>query len=196
MQSFIGISKTILQLTILLLLIPNETLPQTDSTISDNNLNRLSRYRLSVGAVNLLIEDNDFEFRHFFFNVSFRSSGFNKASSSFKIKFAFEPGVNGLIIAQKTYNNDMSYELYFVPYAKFGPEARIVKNLHLGLSLGLVLASYESEFFPIPFTGANCYYLLEIKKDFYLEFETGFHTIFSPGKLPYFVYLTVGASII
>jgi hypothetical protein len=188
--------KRALQLFILLLSVPLNIFPQTDSVITNDNNDRLSRYRLSLGTVNLLMADDNYEFRHFFFNVSFRSSGFNKDLSSFKIKFAFEPGVNGLIVAQKNANNEMTYDLFLVPYAKFGPEANIVKNLHLGLSLGLVLGSYKSTFFPLPFAGINCFYLLEIKNNLYLEFETGFHTSFSRGTLPYLVYLTVGISII
>ena len=188
--------KTLLNLTILLLLISTKTFSQTDTINNTPDVERLSRYRLSLGGVNLLVEDDNYEFRHFFFNVSFRSSGFSKESSSFKIKFAFEPGINGLIIAQRSINNETEYDLFFVPYAKFGPEARIVKNLQLGISLGIIVASYQSTFGLLPFGGVNCYYLLEIKKNLYLEFETGFHTTYSPGDLPYFLYLTVGISLL
>ena len=188
--------KTLLNLTILLLLISTKTFSQTDTVNNTPDVERLSRYRLSLGGVNLLVEDDNYEFRHFFFNVSFRSSGFSKASSSFQIKFAFEPGINGLIIAQKDFNNDLTFNLFFVPYAKFGPEARIIKNLYLGVSLGLSIASYESALGILPFAGVNSYYLLDIGSKLHLEFETGFHTTFSPGNLPYLVYLTVGISLL
>jgi hypothetical protein len=170
---------------------------QTVAQIKDDqihyNSERLSRFRLSLGYVNLLYDDSNFEFRHFFLNLSFRSSGFNRNSDAFKIKFAFEPGVNGLIISND-YAND--FNLYLTPYAKFGPEIKMGQNLFLGASLGLVLVTFESRFFPLPFLGMNGFYLFELNENFSVELESGFHTTFSPDKLPYLVYISAGISII
>ena len=188
--------KTLLNLTILLLLISTKTFSQTDTVNNTPDVERLSRYRLSLGGVNLLIEDDNYEFRHFFFNVSFRSSGFSKESSSFKIKFAFEPGINGLMIAERNSNNILDFDLFIIPYAKLGPEARVVKNLFMGISVGLIFPFLNERFGAYPFAGVNSYYLLDIGNSFHLEFETGFHTTFSGGSLPYFLYLTVGISLI
>jgi hypothetical protein len=142
-----------------------------------------------------LSEDDNYEFDHFFFNLSFRSSAFEVDSSSVKVGFSFEPGVNGLIIAEKVDNNKLFFDLYFVPYAKFGPEIRLDKNIFLGGSLGLVLVSYESSFFPFPFVGLNSFYLFGLNENLFIELEGGFHTTFSPGRLPYLVYFTAGLSL-
>lgn len=180
-----------------LILFSSTTFSQIDSLNTAPEPERLSRYRLSIGYVSLLSQNNNYEFRHFFFNISFRTCGFDKASSSFKVKWALEPGLNGLIISQKGNYSGTDFDLYFVPYAKFGPEARIVKNLHIGMSLGMVAAFYQSSFGLVPFGGLNGYYLLEIENNIFIEFETGFHTTFSPGgNLPYLLYLTVGISLI
>jgi len=180
---------------LLIFIISGIGIPQTSSNPVKDNSILLSRYRLSLGYVSLLSEDANFEFRHLFFNLSFRSSGFDKASSSFKIKLAFEPGINGLIIAEKDFYNELYFNLYFVPYAKFGPEVRLSKNIFLGGSFGLILASYESSFFPLPFAGLNSFYLIELNENLFIELESGFHTTFSPGKLPYLIYITAGLSL-
>ncbi len=188
--------KYILLILFLIIISFNVVISQTNNNHVNDNSTRLSRFRLSFGYVSLLLEDNNSEFRHLFFNLSFRSSGFDKTSPSFKIKFAFEPGINGLVIAQKKFNNESNFYLYFVPYAKFGPEIKLSKNLFFGSSLGIVLAFYESSFFPLPFFGLNGYYLFELNKKFSIEIESGFHTTFSPNKLPYLVYFTIGLSLI
>jgi hypothetical protein len=87
------------------------------------------------------------------------------------------------------------FDLYLLPYAKFGPEIRLSKNIFLGGSLGLVLVSYETSFFPFPFAGLNSFYLIELNKNLFIELEGGFHTTFSPGRLPYLVYFTAGLSL-
>lgn len=154
---------------------------------------RLSRFRLSLGYVNLIEDDSNFEFSHYFFNLSFRSSGFSKNSDALTVKFAFEPGVNGLIIS-----NDYSHDcnLYFTPYAKFGPEIKLGQDLFLGVSLGIVLVTYESSFFPLPFLGMNGFYLIELNNNLSVELESGFHTTFSPENLPFLVYISAGISFI
>ena len=187
--------KYLFPIFLLILIISNIGASQTSGIQVDDKSILLSRYRLSFGYVDLLSEDDNYEFRHFFFNLSFRSSAFEVDSSSAKVGFAFEPGVNGLIIAEKVDNNKLFFDLYFVPYAKFGPEIRLGKNIFLGGSLGLVLVAYESSFFPLPFAGLNGFYLIELNKNLFIELESGFHTTFSPGKLPYLVYITIGLSL-
>ncbi len=190
------ISKSLLKIFIIFLFSISYLSPQTKNTKSNEEINRLSRYRLSFGGVTLISEDINYDFQHFFFNLSFRSSGFNRYSSSFKIKLAFELGVNGLIVARENFSKGLDHKVHFVPYTKFGPEARIIKNLHLGVSLGLVFASYTTSYNPLPFAGLNCFYLFEVSNHLYLEFETGFHFTFSPGTFPYLVYLTAGISVL
>ena len=171
----------------------NVSLSQSNSDLDSTNDVKLSRFRLSFGYVNLLAEDDNFTFRHPFFNLSFRSSSFDKSSSDFKIKLSFEPGVNGLLIANKDFNNNLNYSFYFLPYAKFGPEMRLRKNLFLSGSVGLALASYESNFAPLPFIGLNGFYLYELNQKFSIELEGGIHTSIG---LPIFLYVTIGISLI
>ena len=167
--------------------------PQSNSDLDDNALEKLSRFRLSFGYVYLLAEDDNFSFRHPFFNLSFRSSSFDRSSSDFKVKIAFEAGINGLIIANKDFNDANNFSFYFLPYAKFGPDIRLYKNLFLAGSAGLALASYESNFAPLPFIGLNGFYLYELNDSFSLELESGIHTSLG---LPVFFYVTIGISLI
>ena len=165
---------------------------QTNDGQINENSNQLSRFRLSLGHVSFLSRDDTFEFRHFFFNLSFRSSGFSRTTDSFNIGWAFEPGVNGLIVSQR-YTSRVN--LYFTPYAKFGPEIKLSRDLFLGASLGLVLATYESGFYPLPFFGVNGFYLVELTEHASIELESGFHSTFSPTELPLLFYFTVGVSL-
>ena len=183
-------------LFVLIILSSDIGISQTDNIRVTNNSVRLSRFRLSAGYVSLLSVDEDFEFRHLFFNLSFRSSGFDKSSSPFKIKLAFEPGINGLIISEKDYNEEQQFSIYFIPYAKFGPEMRLTKNLFLGGSLGFGLASFESAFALFPFFGLNGFYLFDLNDNLSIEFETGFHSTFSSNNVPYLIYFTIGLSLI
>jgi hypothetical protein len=166
---------------------------QLNSGLEENKLIKLSRYRLSFGYVNLLSEDDNFIFRHPFFNISFRSSGFDRSSSDIKVKIAFEPGINGLIIAGRDFNNSQSYSLYFVPYLKFGPEIRLYKDLFFAGSVGLAFVSYERNFAPLPFIGFNGFYLYELSNRISVEVESGFHTTMG---LPILLYITIGISLI
>lgn len=167
--------------------------PQSNTDLDDNNFEKLSRFRLSFGYVSLLAEDDNFSFRHPFFNLSFRSSNFDRSSSDFKVRIAFETGVNGLVIADKDFNDVNNFSFYFLPYAKFGPDVRLDKNLFLAGSAGLALASYERNFAPLPFIGLNGFYLYELNDSFSLELESGMHTTFG---LPIFFYVTIGISLI
>jgi hypothetical protein len=169
--------------------------PQSNSDLDSSNFVKLSRFRLSFGYVNLLSEDNNYTFRHSFLNLSFRSSGFDRSSSEFKIKIAFELGINGLIIANNDFYNSNNFSFYFypLPYAKFGPDIRLDKNIFLAGSVGLALATYESNFVPLPFIGLNGFYLYELNRKFSIELESGIHTSYG---LPLFLYITVGISLI
>ena len=168
-------------------------LPQSNSDLDSSNFVKLSRFRLSIGYVNLFEEDDDISFKHPFFNLSFRSSSFDRSSSKFKVKLAFEPGINGILIADKDFGNQLNYSFYFLPYAKFGPDIRLDKNLFLAGSVGLALASYESNFAPLPFIGLNGFYLYELNQKFSIELESGIHTSIG---LPVFLYVTIGISLI
>lgn len=184
-------SKTyfIVLFSILFFLENKPVLSQDQTELND----RLSRYRFSLGVIDLLIKDSDFKFNHTFFNWSFRSSGFDKSSSSIKVKFAFEPGLNGLILSKKTLNDGTDFSLYFVPYAKFGPEIRLSKNFFLGASAGLIAIVYD-RFIPLPFFGINNFYLIPLNESLNIEIESGFHSTFSPEKLPLLFYFSAGIS--
>ena len=162
--------------------------PQSDTTLKGNHFENLSRLRLSVGYVDLFGDDDDFGYS--FFNLSFRSSGFDRSSSKIMIKLAFEFGINSLII---TYKNVDDFDLYFLPYAKFGPDIRLYNNLFIACSAGLAFATYEGNFAPVPFLGLNGFYLLELNKTFSLELESGIHTTLG---WPLLFYVTVGISLI
>ncbi|HEX7358815.1 MAG TPA: hypothetical protein VF270_13970 [Ignavibacteriaceae bacterium] len=168
-------------------------LPQSNADLDSTNFVKLSRFRLSFGYVNLLSEDNNYTFRHPFFNLSFRSSSFDRSSSNFKVKIAFEPGINGLIIANKDFYNSNNFSFYFLPYAKFGPDIRLDKNIFLAGSVGVALATYETNFAPLPFIGVNGFYLYELNQKFSIELESGVHTSFG---LPLLLYITIGISLI
>jgi hypothetical protein len=178
---------------VLLLLISGSIFSQSNDKAFNESTNLLSRYRFSGGYVNLLLEDAGFEFRHPFFNLSFRSSGFEKASPSFQIKLSFEPGINGLIVNKKILDDGTDLNIFFVPYAKFGPEMKLGRNVLLGGSLGLILITYE-KFFPFPFLGLNSFYLIPMNEKLNIEIESGFHTTFSPENLPLLFYITAGVS--
>jgi len=173
-------------------MISENTLSQTNEEFINSNLNLLSRFRLSVGYVELLENDYDYNFRHPFFNVSFRSSGFDKASSSFGVKFAFDSGINGLIISNETSATDFS--LYFVPYAKLGPEMRLYNNIFLSPCAGFLFVFFETAFGVLPFAGINSFYLLPLNDHLNIELEGGFHTSFYPEDLPVLFYITAGIS--
>lgn len=161
--------------------------PQSDTTIEENHSEKLSRLRLSVGYVDLLGDEDEFAFP--FFNLSFRSSGFDRSSSKFMVKLAFELGINTLIIF---YENNDDLDVYFLPYAKFGPDIRLYNNLFIAGSAGLAFATYEGNFAPVPFLGLNGFYLVELNEKFSLELESGIHTSFG---WPVLFYVTVGISL-
>lgn len=162
--------------------------PQLDTTLEENHPEKLSRLRLSVGYVDLLGDEDEFAFP--FFNLSFRSSGFDRTSSKFMVKLAFELGINTLIIF---YENNDDMDVYFLPYAKFGPDIRLYNNLFIAGSAGLAFATYEGNFAPVPFLGLNGFYLVELNEKFSLELESGIHTSFG---WPVLFYVTVGISLI
>lgn len=162
--------------------------PQSDTTLEGNHFEKLSRLRLSVGYVDLFGDEDDFAYP--FFNLSFRSSGFDRSSSKFMVKLAFEVGINALIIS---YENDDDINVYFLPYAKFGPDIRLYNNLFIAGSAGLAFATYEGNFAPSPFLGLNGFYLFELNEKFSLELESGVHTTFG---WPLLFYITVGISLI
>jgi hypothetical protein len=162
--------------------------PQSDTTLEGNHFEKLSRLRLSVGYVDLFGDEDDFADP--FFNLSFRSSGFDRSSSKFMVKLAFEVGINALIISHEYVDN---VDLYFLPYAKFGPDIRLYNNLFIAGSAGLAFATYEGNFAPVPFLGLNGFYLIELNEKFSLELESGIHTTLG---WPLLFYVTVGISLI
>jgi len=164
------------------------SLCQSDSDSILSNQEKLSRFRLSVGYIDLLSEYSDLSYP--FINLNFRSSGFNRSSYKIEVELAFEIGINALIII---YKNSDDFNLYFLPYAKFGPEIRLYKNLFIAGCAGLALATYDLNFAPAPFMGLNGFYLFELNNDLSLELESGIHTTF---RWPLLFYVTIGISLI
>ncbi|MBE7477074.1 MAG: hypothetical protein HS131_10135 [Ignavibacteriales bacterium] len=164
------------------------TFAQENTCIEKDSYQRLSRFRLSLGYVDLL--SNYDEFRYPFINLSYRSSGFDRSSYNVKVDLAFELGINTLII---TYKHSDDYNVYFLPYAKFGPEIRLYRNLFIAGCAGLALATYDLNFAPAPFLGLNGFYLFELNNKLSLELESGIHTTFG---WPLLFYITIGISVI
>ncbi len=92
--------------------------PQTDTDKSF----LLSRTRISGGFVTVLSDESTYEIDFPFLNISYRSSAFDKFSSSLKLKGSFEIGLNALLIADKTPNTKNNFTLFPLPYLKAGKQ--------------------------------------------------------------------------
>lgn len=122
-------------------------------------------------------------------NVNYRTSNLDQFSKAFKISFAFEVGFNGLNI-----NDEGFHGVAFVPYIKAGPEMSLLKYLFLGGNVGIA-SSILGYFAIFPYGGVNCYYLLPMRKNLFVEFEFGYHTTFFLDKTPYLIYFSAGVAI-
>ncbi len=141
-----------------------------------------------MGYVNLLKQNFDLRFNHYFLNINHRSSNFDETTSPFQVKFAFEPGVN-FLFEEEEYS-----KLGILPYMKFGPEMSLIKNMFIGVSAGLVGSVYYDYFVPLPFWGVNSFYLSPVSEHLNIEFEFGFHSSFFFSEPTYLMYFTVGIS--
>ena len=178
---------------ILLILSSFKILAQTDLYSAGKERERLSRYRLAIGYCRIVPEESGFDFKHYFLNLSYRTSGFSASSHSISVSGFLEGGVNALIMSEIDHNG---FGTYFTPYGKLGPEINLTGNTFLSGSIGLVLITYGYYFGPVPFVGINAFYLLKLNNDLFLEIETGFHTTFpNVDKLPYLMYLNLGLSL-
>jgi hypothetical protein len=152
----------------------------------------LSRYKIGVGIVKNLSDENDFKIDRPFMNVSYRTSGFDKYSSSTRLKGAFEAGVSGLFLTDE---KEELYALYPLPYAKVGPELRLYRNTFLAANAGLAFIYFLGSWSVIPFAGLNGFYLIRLSNKICIELETGFHIpAASLDHIIYLTYFTVGIS--
>ncbi len=128
-------------------------------------------------------------FMNMFFNVNYRTSEFDPFTKPFRVKWAFEIGVNGAFPIEHNLESGA-----IIPYAKTGPEMSLIKNLFIGGSLGLA-STLPVYFAVVPFAGVNSYYLLPINRNLFVEFEFGYHTTFVVEKPPYLIYFASGIAI-
>lgn len=153
----------------------------------------LSRVKISGGFVTVLSEERNFDIDYPFLNLSYRSSGFDKFSSSLKLKGAYEVGLNALLIADKTPASRNAFALFPLPYFKVGPELRLYRNIFLAANGGLAIIPFPASLGAIPFIGVNTFYLVRFGDSTCIEFETGFHMpIINFSNTAYLTYLTVG----
>ena len=152
----------------------------------------LSRLKIGVGIVTNLSTENNFKINRPFINISYRTSGFDKFSSSVKLKGALEAGVNGLFLTDE---KEGVYALYPLPYAKVGPELRLYRNTFLAANAGLAFIYFLGSLGVVPFAGLNGFYLIRLSNKICIEFETGFH-IPAPSlnHVIYLTYFTIGIS--
>ncbi len=172
-------------------IIPFNILAQDLLDIKEQSSSNLSRLKMQMGYVSLIQQKFQPEFRNYFLNLSYRSSGFNESSKPFTINFAFEPGVNFLFADARD-----SYSLWLFPYAKFGPEMKITNNVFFGGSLGLLLLTDFENFAPFPFWGVNSFYQINLSGNLNAEIEAGFHSAFYFDNLSYLTYVSIGISIL
>lgn len=159
--------------------------------VQDNSV-LLSRIKIGIGIVQNLSKEKDFELNLPFLNISYRSSGFDKFSSTFKLKAAYEMGISGLIISD---NREFITTLYPLPFAKFGPELRLYRNTFIAANIGLAYLFLGTGDI-IPFIGINGFYLFRLGDNTCVELETGFHIPHkSVSKVSNLTYITIGISL-
>ncbi|HRN70861.1 MAG TPA: hypothetical protein PLS49_06810 [Candidatus Woesebacteria bacterium] len=163
--------------------------PQDDSNFLRENENKLSRSRILFGYSSVIQHKEEPNLKNIFINVNHRFSNFNSFTKPFRVKWAFEVGVNGLNIKDEDIDG-----VAIIPYVKTGPEMSLSKNLFIGGSFGIA-ASVLSYFAIFPYAGVNTYYLLPVDDNIFLEFEVGYHTTFFLEKTPYLIYFSTGVAI-
>jgi len=163
--------------------------PQEKSNYLQENENKLSRSRILIGYSSVIQHKEKPNLKNIFMNVNYRFSNFNPFTKSFRVKWAFEVGLNGLSIQDKDLDG-----IAIIPYLKTGPEMSLIKNLFIGGSFGIA-ASVLGYFAVFPYAGINTYYLLPLDENIFLEFEAGYHTTFFLEKTPYLIYFSAGIAI-
>lgn len=168
----------------LILIVCSKNFSQQDlEVIDDNNLNTLTRNKLSVGFVKIIEGQYEPALDKDFINISRRVTKLNSFSKPLKIELGFEGGVN--LIPEP---------LLLIPYAKTAVELNLIKYLTLSgnLGLGASLIQYQAVFL---FWGFNSNYLIPINKDLFIEFEIGFNSPIISKDSPYLVYFSTGIAI-
>ncbi len=155
----------------------------------DEDKIELNRSRLLFGYSSLVMSDEEPMFMNMFFNVNYRTSEFDPFTKPFKVKWAFEIGLNGVFPIEHNLEGGA-----IIPYAKTGPEMSLMKNLFIGGSFGLA-AVFMGYFGIAPYAGINSYYLLPLNRNLFVEFEFGCHSTFVVEKTPYLIYFASGIAI-
>jgi hypothetical protein len=166
------------------LIVCRKIFPQQDvKVIDDNNLNTLTRNKLSVGFVKIIEGKSEPILDKSFINFSRRVTKLNSFSKPFKIELGFEGGINFI-----------PEPLLLIPYAKTAVELNLIKYLTLSgnLGLGASLIQYQAAFL---FWGFNSNYLIPLNKDLFIEFEIGFNSPIISKDSFYLVYFSTGIAI-
>jgi len=182
--------KLFSRLTYLILFLSSvQVLLQDNSTLINDNENKLNRTRILFGYSSAVRPKVSPELRNIFMNVNYRLNDFDYCTKPFKVEFAFEAGLNGVSVQEK--NSNM---VLIVPYLKFGPEMSLTKNLFIGVGVGAAtpLPSYIAF---LPYGGFNAYYLIPVDRNLFVEFESGYHTAIFSTDRPYLIYFSTGISI-
>ena len=160
---------------------------QTSEDATTQDTIKLSRTTLASGYALLVTKDDKSHFNTAFINVHLRANGFNEFTKIYAVGWSLEPGVNVLVPIN---NNTPPIPMIYV---KTGPEFKVSNKLYFAMSAGVNVLIWDRTGFPLPFCGLNIFYLSNIFKKEFLEFETGFHTTipFSPALL---FYITLGIS--
>lgn len=185
--------KTVLLLFSFLVIFPGSlscTILAQDIPVADLDNIGLTRSRLLFGYSGVIMKDAEPMFRNLFFNVNYRTSKFDQFTKAFRLNFASEVGLNGVMLREKDSFGSGSV----IPYVKIGPEMSLGKNVFVGGSIGLAVA-FIGYFGILPYAGINSYYLLPLNDDIFVEFEGGFHTSFVGENTPYMIYLASGIAI-
>lgn len=160
---------------------------QSSKNSTNQDTIKLSRTTLAGGYALLVTKDDNSHFNTAFMNVHLRVNGFNEFTKIYAVSWSLEPGVNVLVPI-----NDNTPPIPMI-YIKTGPEFKVSNKVYFAMSAGINVLIWGRSGFPLPFCGLNVFYLTNIFKKEFLEFETGFHTTipFSPALL---FYITFGIS--
>ena len=160
---------------------------QTSEDTVTQDTTKLSRTTLATGYALLVTKDDKTHFNTAFINAHLRANGFDEFTKIYAVSWSLEPGVNILVPIN---NNTPPIPMIYV---KTGPEFKVSNKLYFAMSAGVNVLIWDRTGFPLPFCGLNIFYLSNIFKKEFLEFETGFHTTipFSPALL---FYITLGIS--
>lgn len=161
--------------------------PQTTEPSKQSGKDLLSRFRIINGVTALSLAKNRYS-SLYYVNVNFRTSSFSDSTNFFSFGFSAEPGINVV------FSSEDIRDIFFLPYAKAGPEISLLKNMFLSANIGFVGFLTEGILGMVtPIYGVNYFHLINISEKSYIELETGFHSPFQAPKSMFF-YFAAGFS--